>query len=115
MAVPGYDISVDACRGILNHIGTAPEPEAAHKKLSAAVDQAMAAMPSPAIVSALMELWNNTLHVQCEAAQTRIHNAVTGVGSAVDAYVAGDLAMAEEARRAATEAPALELDDVKAL
>lgn len=72
-------------------------------------------MPSPAIAAALTELWNSTLHVQCEAAQTRVHNAVSGVGTAVSAYVAGDLQMAEDARRAAVEAPSLELDDVKSL
>lgn len=115
MAVPGYDISVEACRGILNTVGTDPGPEAAHRELSAAVDQALAVMPSPSIASALTELWNSTLHVQCEAAQARVHNAVTGVGPAVDAYIAGDLEMAEDARRAATEAPALELDDVKSI
>lgn len=115
LAVPGYDISVEACRGILNRVGTDPGPETAHTQLSAAIDQAMGAMTSPAIAAALMELWNSTLHVQCEAAQTRVHNAVTGVGSAVDAYIAGDLEMAEQARRTAAEAPSLELDDVKSI
>lgn len=115
MALPGYDISVEACRGILNGIGTDPGPETAHTQLSAAVDQVVGSMPSPAIAAALTELWNSTLHVQCEAAQTRVHNAVSGVGTAVSAYVAGDLQMAEDARRAAVEAPSLELDDVKSL
>ncbi len=113
LALPGYDISVEACRGILNRVGTDPGPETAHTQLSAAVDQVLGTMSSPAIAAALTDLWNDTLHLQCEAAQTRTANAVNGVGKAVSAYIAGDLEMAEEARLAAVEVPSLELDDVK--
>lgn len=113
LALPGYDIAVEACRGILHRVGTDPGPQTAHTQLSAAVDQVLGTMSSPAIAAALTNLWNDTLHLQCEAAQTRIHNAVSGVGTAVSAYVAGDLEMAEDARRAAVEAPSIELDDVK--
>ena len=113
LALPGYDISVEACRGILNRVGTDPGPETAHTQLSGAIDQVLGTMSSSAIAAALMDLWNDTLHLHCEAAQTRTSNAVSGVGQAVSAYVAGDLEMAEDARRAAVEAPSLELDDVK--
>lgn len=114
MAIPGYDINVGACRSILSTVQADSEAiGTARAKLSSAVDAAMSASRSQQIGGAMIELWNNVLVIQCEAAATRVENAVNGVGAAVNAYVEGDAAMADTARAQATQMPSLAIDDAK--
>lgn len=114
MGIPGYDINVGACRGVLSVVQADSEAiGTARSALSGAVDAAMAASRSQQIGGALIELWNNVLVVQCEAVATRVENAVNGVGAAVNAYVEGDAAMADNARAQATQMPSLTIDDAK--
>ncbi|MEC5197850.1 hypothetical protein RCH21_000058 [Arthrobacter sp. PL16] len=114
MAIPGYDISVGACRGVLSTVQADSEAiGTARTKLSSAVDAAIGASRSQQIGDALIGLWNDVLVLQCEAATTRIENAVNGVSAAVNAYVEGDAAMADTARSQVTQMPSLAIDDAK--
>lgn len=114
MAIPGYDIDVAACRGVLAGVtAESAEIDTARADLSSAIDAAMTASRSQQIGGALIALWNNVLVLQCEAAATRVENAVNGVGAAINAYVEGDAAMADTARGRVTEMPSLDIDDAK--
>ena len=114
MALNGYDINTAACQGILTNVEIEAEDIATKRSnLSDEVDNAVEACKSRQIGSALIDLWNNVLAIQCEAATTRIENAAGGVRGAVNAYVIGDEAMAENSRKQITDLPDISIEDAK--
>jgi hypothetical protein len=109
-----YDINPAGCHGILTNVESEADGiAAARAALSGAVDEAIEACRSRQIGGALIELWNNVLAIQCEAATTRVENAVGGLRTAVNLYVAGDEEMAANSQRQVTEVPAITIEDAK--
>lgn len=109
-----YDINPAGCHGILANVESAAEGIAAERSaLGGAVDEAIAACQSRQVGGALIELWNNVLALQCEAATTRVENAVGGLRMAVNLYVAGDEVMAANSQKQVTEIPAITIEDAK--
>lgn len=110
MALSGYNIDVAGCSGLLARVRDNEEIPAAAYALDNAYGQAVEGCGSPAVAGAL-----TAVHImvaqQAQAAAARIQNAVDGVSQAVNAYIAGDMAMAETARRSVDRAPDLEPDD----
>jgi len=109
-----YDINPAGCHGILANVGAEAEGIATERAaLDGAVDAAIGACRSSQIGSALIGLWNNVLAIQCEAATTRIENAVGGLRTAVNLYVAGDEEMAAHSQKQVTEVPEISIEDAK--
>lgn len=104
MALNGYNIDVAGCSGLLARVRDDEGVPAAGLALDTAYGQAAEGCGSPAVAGALGNV-QMMLAVQAEAAAARIHNAVDGVGQAVDAYILGDMAMAETARQSVDQAP----------
>lgn len=116
MALDGYDISPGALREIKGKVETEHDHIATKRKdLSDAVDACITSCKMPQVASALTEAWNGLLAIQTEAAETRIANATTALGDVASAYENGDQAMMDDATKAATAVPDLEIDDGKSV
>ena len=106
MALSGYSIDVAGCSGLLARVRDDEELPAAALALETAYGQAAEGCGSPAVAGALA-----TVHImlmqQAQAAAARIQNAADGVSQAVNAYIAGDMTMAETARQSVDRAPDL--------
>ncbi|MCC9173283.1 DUF6507 family protein [Arthrobacter sp. zg-Y179] len=107
MPLSGYDVNPEGCARVLAQVENDPGRPAALTALQNAVADAQTACGpggTGAVVQALGELWQNTLALQAEAAETRIGNAVAGVREAVSIIAEADASMADAARASLAEA-----------
>lgn len=104
MALNGYTIAVNDANALLNRVADDEELPAAQAALQSGFSEAADACGST-VAAAVEELWNNYVLLQCQAAQTRVGNAVAGMRTAVQAYVDGDAEMAESGRQAVNQVP----------
>ena len=104
MTLNGYTIAVNDANALLNRVADDEELPTAETALQDGFTQAADACGST-VAAAVEELWNNYLLLQCQAAQSRVGNAVAGVRTAVQAYANGDAEMAEAGRQAVNQVP----------
>lgn len=104
MALNGYTIAVNDAKALLDRVADDEELPTALTALQGGFVDAADSCGST-VAAAVEELWNNYLLLQCQAAQTRVGNAVAGVRTAVQAYVDGDAEMAEAGRQAVNQVP----------
>lgn len=112
MSLTGYDIDPAGARGVLNRVEAQGEDlpairEAAHGHMESLIEAAK----MRAVTTALTSVWNDMIAVQAEAAEVRVANGVSGMRSAVNAFVAGDVHMMESSHATLHQAPDLEIDD----
>lgn len=112
MALTGYDIDADGARGVLNRVEAQGEDlptirEAAHGHMESLIEAAK----MRSVASALTSVWNDMIAVQAEAAEVRTANGVSGMRTAVNAFVDGDAHMMESSHATMHQAPDLEIDD----
>lgn len=106
MGLDGYQIAVTAFRGVLSDLDTNLQDVAEAKKpLDSSLEACKTAVKGTVVTGALDRLNERILLTNTQAALTRGRNAHSGAGKIVDAYIASDETMAEDARAEIKKVP----------